>query len=143
MLASRRSQMAWGVLGAGPAAWFAVWMLVFPDLVKPYFAWDVHPRYAQAFIGAGYVVRTAFFLNAAREPDWQKLRWMVWCKLALTGTLLFATYRRSLASSSSKNAGGSLLQLLSRRRRRSGHEASVERPWRFVEARARQDGGSV
>jgi len=92
MLASRRNQMVWGILGAAAAAWFAVWMLFFPDLVKPYFAWDVHPRYAQAFVGAGYIFRTAFFLNAAREQDWRKLRWILWGNLAFTGTLLFATY---------------------------------------------------
>jgi hypothetical protein len=67
-------------------------MLFFPDLVRPYFAWDVHPRYAQAFIGAGYIFRTAFFFNAAREQDWRKLRWIIWGNLAFTGTLLFATY---------------------------------------------------
>jgi hypothetical protein len=92
MLASRRNQLVWGILGATAAAWFAVWMLFFPDLVKPYFAWDVHPRYAQAFVGAGYIFRTAFFLNAAREQDWRKLRWIIWGNLAFTGTLLFATY---------------------------------------------------
>jgi hypothetical protein len=84
--------MVWGILGATAAAWFAIWMLFFPDLVKPYFAWDVHPRYAQAFVGAGYIFRTAFFLNAAREQDWRKLRWIIWGNLAFTGTLLFATY---------------------------------------------------
>ena len=42
-------------------------MLFFPQYVPEYFAWDVHPRAAQAFIGAGYVFRTFFFLNAARE----------------------------------------------------------------------------
>lgn len=82
----------WGILGAAAAAWFAVWMLFFPQFVPDYFAWDVHPRYAQAFIGAGYIFRTAFFLNAAREPNWVRLRWIVWGNLVFTGVLLFATY---------------------------------------------------
>src|SRR6185503_17493684 len=92
VLASRRNQVVWGILGAAAAAWFAIWMLFFPDLVKPYFAWDVHPRYAQAFVGAGYIFRTAFFLYAAWQQDWRKLRWIIWGNLAFTGTLLFATY---------------------------------------------------
>lgn len=87
-----REQIFWGVLGALAAAWFAVWMLAFPQFVPDYFAWDVQPRYAQAFIGAGYVFRTLFFLNAARESNWIRLRWMVWGNLAFTGTLLLATY---------------------------------------------------
>src|SRR5215210_5249399 len=85
-------QRVWGYAGAAAAAWFAVWMLFFPDLVPTHFAWDVQPRYAQAFIGAGYIFRAAFFLNAAREPNWLRLRWMVWGNLVFTGTLLFATY---------------------------------------------------
>ena len=88
----RREQVGWGILGAAAAAWFAIWMLFFPQFVPDYFAWDVHPRYAQAFIGAGYVFRTAFFLNAASEPNWLRLRWIVWGNLVFTGTLLFATY---------------------------------------------------
>ena len=56
------------------------------------FAWDVHPRYAMAFIGAGYIFRTAFFLNAAREGNWVRLRWIVWGNLVFTGTLLLATF---------------------------------------------------
>jgi hypothetical protein len=85
-------RIAWGILGATAAAAFAIWMLFFPDLVPHYFAWDVHPRYAQAFVGAGYVFRTGFFLNATREPNWLKLRWIVWGNLVFNGTLLFATY---------------------------------------------------
>jgi hypothetical protein len=87
-----RTQVAWGLLGAAAAAWFAVWMLVFPQFVPEYFAWDVQPRYAQAFIGAGYIFRTLFFLNVARGTDWIRLRWIVWGNLAFTGTLLLATY---------------------------------------------------
>jgi hypothetical protein len=45
-----------------------------------------------AFIGAGYIFRTAFFLNAATEGNWVRLRWIVWGNLAFTGTLLLATY---------------------------------------------------
>ncbi|HEV8490226.1 MAG TPA: hypothetical protein VGQ58_10610 [Candidatus Limnocylindrales bacterium] len=88
----RRLQVGWGLLGAAAAAWFAIWMLFFPQLVPDYFAWDVQPRFAQAFIGAGYVFRTAFFLNAARERRWIRLRWIVWGNLVFTGILLFATY---------------------------------------------------
>lgn len=85
-------QVAWGLLGAAAAAWFAIWMLFFPQYVPEFFAWDVHPRAAQVFIGAGYVFRTFFFLNAARERNWYRLRWIVYGNLAFTGTLLFATY---------------------------------------------------
>ena len=87
-----RSQVLWGVLGALAAAWFAVWMLVFPQFVPEYFAWDVQPRYAQAFIGAGYIFRTLFFLNVARQADWIRLRWIVWGNLVFTGVLLIATF---------------------------------------------------
>jgi hypothetical protein len=87
-----RGRLAWGLLGAAAAAWFAIWMLLFPQYVADYFAWNVHPRYAQAFIGAGYVFRTAFFLNAAWERSWVRLRWIVWGNLVFTGVLLFATY---------------------------------------------------
>ena len=85
-------RIAWGMLGAAAAAWFAIWMLFFPQFVSQYFAWNVQPRYAQAFIGAGYVFRTAFFINAAREPAWFRWRWIVLGNLVFTGTLLFATY---------------------------------------------------
>jgi hypothetical protein len=74
MDAARRSRLGWGLLGAAAAAWFAVWFLFFPQYIKPYFAWDIEPRFAQVFIGAGYVFRTAFFLNAAFERSWLRLR---------------------------------------------------------------------
>ena len=86
------ARLGWGLLGAAAAAWFAVWFLFFPQFVPDYFAWDIEPRFAQAFIGAGYVFRTAFFLNAAFERSWLRLRWIVWGNLVFTGTLLFATY---------------------------------------------------
>lgn len=85
-------QRVWGYLGAAAAAWFAIWMLFFPQFVPTHFAWNVQPRYAQAFIGAGYVFRTAFFLYVARQPDWSRLRWIVWGNLAFTGVLLLATF---------------------------------------------------
>jgi hypothetical protein len=87
-----REQVIWGLLGAAAAAWFAIWMLFFPQYVPQYFAWDAEGRYAQAFIGAGYIFRTAFFLNVAREGNWLRLRWIVWGNLVFTGTLLFGTY---------------------------------------------------
>jgi hypothetical protein len=87
-----RTQQVWGLLGAAAAAWFAVWMLFFPDLVPTHFAWNVQPRFAQVVIGAGYVFRTAFFLNVAFEKDWLRLRWIVWGNLVFTAVLLFATY---------------------------------------------------
>ncbi len=87
-----REQRLWGALGAAAAGLFAIWMLFLPDLIPTYFAWDVQPRAAQIFIGAGYIFRTAFFLNVLVEPNWLRLRWMVWGNLAFTGTLLVATY---------------------------------------------------
>jgi len=84
--------MGWGILGAAAAAWFAIWFLFFPQFIKTYFAWDIEPRFAQVFIGAGYVFRTAFFLNAAFERSWARLRWIVWGNLVFTGILLLATY---------------------------------------------------
>jgi hypothetical protein len=87
-----RAQIGWGFLGAVAAGAFSVWMFIFPDTVPRYFAWDVQPRYAQAFIGAGYLFRTAFFLYVMRQPDWLRLRWIVWGNLAFTGALLLATY---------------------------------------------------
>ncbi len=80
-----KEQVIWGVLGAAAAAWFAIWMLFFPQLVAGHFAWDVHPRYAMAFIGAGYIFRTAFFLNVALEGNWLRLRWIVWGNLVVHG----------------------------------------------------------
>jgi len=88
----RLEQVIWGVLGAAAALLFAIWMLFFPDRIPGMFAWDVHPRAAQAFIGAGYIFRTAFFLAVAFQPNWLRLRWLIWGNLAFTGTLLLATY---------------------------------------------------
>jgi hypothetical protein len=87
-----RAQIGWGFLGALHAGVFAIWMFFFPDAIPNYFAWDVQPRYAQAFIGAGYLFRTAFFLYAMRQSNWLRLRWIVWGNLVFTGTLLLATY---------------------------------------------------
>jgi hypothetical protein len=90
-LAAWPHRRIWGFGGGLFAALFAVWMLLLPFPMSV-FAWDVHPRLAQAFIGAGYVFRTLFFVNAALETDWRRLRWIVAGNLAFTGTLLFATY---------------------------------------------------
>jgi hypothetical protein len=89
---ARRSRLGWGILGAAAAAWFAIWFLFFPQFVPDNFAWDIKPRFAQVFIGAGYVFRTAFFLNAAFERSWLRLRWIVWGNIVFTGILLLATY---------------------------------------------------
>ena len=43
------------------------------------------PRLVETF-------RTAFFLNAAFERSWLRLRWIVWGNLVFTGVLLIATY---------------------------------------------------
>jgi len=91
-LPTRTDQFGWGILGATAAAAFAIWMFFFPDSVATLFAWDVHPRMAMAFIGAGYVFRTAFFLSVAFIPDWTRLRWIFWGNLAFTATLLFASF---------------------------------------------------
>src|SRR5262245_56130678 len=88
---ARRSRLGWGLLGAAAAAWFAIWFLFFPQFIPTYFAWDIEPRFAQLFLGAGYVFRTAFFLNAAFERSWLRLRWIVWGNLVFTGVLLLAT----------------------------------------------------
>lgn len=82
----------WGLGGGAIALAFAVWMLFFPDAIKPFFAWPVHPRLAQAFIGAGYIFRTVYFWSIWRERAWVKVRWMYWGNLVFTGTLLLATF---------------------------------------------------
>jgi hypothetical protein len=81
----------WGIVGAAFAGAFAVWLLFFPDRVGD-FAWVIQPRLAQVFIGAGYIFRTAFFLNVAIWPRWERFRWIFWGNLAFTGTLLLATF---------------------------------------------------
>lgn len=86
-----RSLRLWGVVGAAVAALFAVWMFFFPSLVPSHFAWVVEPRLAQAFIGAGYIFRTAFFLQFVFAGNWLHIRWTFWGNLAFTGTLLLAT----------------------------------------------------
>lgn len=82
----------WGFGGGLIAATFAVWMFFFPELAVSHFAWPVEPRLSQIFIGAGYVFRTGFFLYAALEPAWHRVRWIFWGNLVFTGTLLFATF---------------------------------------------------
>ena len=82
-------------MGAFFAAFFALWMFFFPSLIPTHFAWGVEPRLAQAFIGAGYVFRTFFFLQFVFERDWRKLRWTPWGNLVFTGTLLLTTIWRA------------------------------------------------
>lgn len=82
----------WGLGGGFIAAVFAIWMFFFPELAVSHFAWPVEPRLAQIFIGAGYIFRTAFFLTAALEPAWHRVRWLFWGNLVFTGTLLLATF---------------------------------------------------
>ncbi len=82
-------------MGAFFAAVFALWMFFFPSLIPSHFAWVVEPRLAQAFIGAGYVFRTFFFLQFVFERDWRKLRWTPSGNLVFTGTLLLATIWRA------------------------------------------------
>jgi hypothetical protein len=82
----------WGFGGAFFAFVFAVWMLFFPDLVITYFVWPAEPRLTQAFIGAGYIFRTGFFLSVALERAWHRVRWIFWGNLVFTGTLLLATF---------------------------------------------------
>jgi hypothetical protein len=81
----------WGLIGAAFAAAFAIWMLFFPDRTNE-FAWVIEPRLAAVFIGGGYIFRTAFFLNVAIWPRWERFRWIFWGNLAFTGTLLLATF---------------------------------------------------
>ncbi len=87
-----KEQVIWGLLGPPPRPGSRSGCCSSRSSSPDYFAWDVHPRYAMAFIGAGYIFRTAFFLNAAREGNWLRLRWIVWGNLVFTGTLLLATY---------------------------------------------------
>lgn len=87
----------WGLGGAFVAAVFATWMLLFPSLVAPYFAWPAEPRLGQVFIAAGYIFRTGFFLSVAREPLWYRVRWIFWGNLVFTGTLLLATFLNAAA----------------------------------------------
>lgn len=91
-MASEHGLRLWGIAGGLVALSFALWMLFFPAWVPDRFAWDVQPRLAQAFIGAGYLFRTAFFFAIAFQPRWTKVRWMFWGNLVFTGTLLLATY---------------------------------------------------
>lgn len=92
MGSSEHRLQLWGIVGGTVAAIFAVWMLAFPEFVPTHFAWDVHPRLAQAFVGGGYIFRTAFFFWIAREGRWSRVRWMFWGNLVFTGTLLLATF---------------------------------------------------
>ncbi len=86
-----RALRLWGVVGALLAAIFAVWMLFFPQLIPTAFAWNAQPRAAQAFIGAGYLFRTYFFLLFVFVADWRLLRWSYYGNLLFTGALLLAT----------------------------------------------------
>lgn len=91
MIAMPRSLRLWGLVGALLAAVFAVWMFFFPQFIPTAFAWNVQPRAAQAFIGAGYLFRTYFFLLFVFVPDWRQLRWTYYGNLLFTFGLLTAT----------------------------------------------------
>lgn len=91
MIPIPRAMRLWGALGAVVAAVFVVLMFFLPNLIPSRFAWVVEPRLAQAFIGAGYVFRTAFFLQFVLAKNWLHVRWAFWGNLAFTGTLLLAT----------------------------------------------------
>jgi hypothetical protein len=82
----------WGIVGGTVALVFAVWMLLLPDTIPTRFAWDIHPDPALAFIGAGYLFRTAFFYWIVLDRRWVAVRWMYVGNLVFTGTLLLATY---------------------------------------------------
>ena len=86
-----RQFRSWGFFGAFWAAAFGGWLLLLPERV-PDFAWEVKPRLAQVFIGAGYVFRTGLFLSIALWPSWTRIRWIFWGNLVFTGTLLLATF---------------------------------------------------
>jgi hypothetical protein len=81
----------WALTGSLFAGLFAIWMLFFPDLVKPHFAWDAHPRLTQAFIGAGYIFRTSLLIGTILERAWHRLRWVYWGNIVFTGTIVLAT----------------------------------------------------
>jgi hypothetical protein len=91
MIAVPRSLRLWGLIGALVAAAFSIWMFFFPQYIPAQFAWDVQPRMAQAFIGAGYLYRTYFFLLFVFVQDYRKLRWAYIGNLFFTGALLLAT----------------------------------------------------
>lgn len=91
MVAVPRSLRLWGLVGALVAAAFAVWMYFFPQMVPEHFAWNVQPRMAQIFVGAGYVFRTFFFLLFVFVQDYRRLRWAYAGNLLFTGALLLAT----------------------------------------------------
>jgi hypothetical protein len=91
MIAMPRSLRLWGVVGALLAGVFAVWMLFFPQSIPTAFAWNVQPRAAQVFIGAGYVFRVYFFLLFVFVADWRRLQWTYAGNLLFTFALLTAT----------------------------------------------------
>jgi hypothetical protein len=91
MIAVPRALRLWGVIGALIAAAFSIWMFFFPQYIPTQFAWNVQPRMAQAFIGAGYLYRTYFFLLFVFVQDYRKLRWAYIGNLFFTGALLLAT----------------------------------------------------
>jgi hypothetical protein len=91
MVTMPRSLRLWGLIGAVVAAAFSIWMFFFPESIPVYFAWNVQPRMTQAFIGAGYLFRTYFFLLFVFVTDWRLLRWSYRGNLLFTGALLLAT----------------------------------------------------
>ena len=87
-----REQRLWGALGAAAAGLFAIWMLFLPgsgpDVVRL-----GRPAAGRPDLHRGRVhLPDRVLPQRAVEPNWLRLRWMVWGNLAFTGTLLVATY---------------------------------------------------
>ena len=87
-----KAQVIWGLLGAAAAAWFAIWMLFFPQFVAGYFAWDVHPRAARrSSAPATSSGRSSSSTPPARATG-SACAGSCTGNLVFTGTLLFGTY---------------------------------------------------
>jgi hypothetical protein len=83
----------WAAAGVLLAATVRRVDVLLPAASSPsHFAWVVEPRLAQAFIGAGYVFRTASSSCSSSSPATGcTSAGRLWGNLAFTGTLLLAT----------------------------------------------------